>query len=237
MDTQRHRSTIAVSLLTLATLCLSLPAQAEQYFITVTDLVPGGPDTGQPFTPPLGVVHDAGYSLFAPGAMATAGLEVLAEDGDPTMLAGEAMASASVYAVEVGAAGPFFDEVTFTIDGAPGQLFSVVTMLARSNDLITGVHDIVLPAGPAVSMMTNVYDAGTEMNTGLIEHIPFYGNAFVGPDESMPIAMINSYTVQNDPVHGQIHYSFPPAGRVTIERAVTPVESSTWGTIKSSWAH
>jgi hypothetical protein len=209
-------------------------ALAAPYVVTIENLVPGGLDTGQPMTPPLGVVHDAGYSLFGPGLFATPGLELLAEEGVPTLLATEAMASANVSAVEIGG-GPFIGAETITIDGDPGDLFSIVTMLARSNDLITGVHDIVLPANLPFEILTDAYDAGTEMNTGLVEHIPFYGNAMVGPDENQPIAGINAYSVLNDPNHGQIDFRFPPAARVTIERMVVPVEAVTWGEIKSTW--
>jgi hypothetical protein len=60
-------------------------------------------------------------------------------------------------------------------------------------------------------------------------------NPLVGPDESMPIAMINSYSVINDPTHGVLSWSFPPAARVTIARGAVPVEPASWGAIKATW--
>jgi hypothetical protein len=208
-------------------------SHADVYKITVENMIPGGPETGQPMTPPVGVCHGPGYTLFAPGDFATDGLEILAEDGVPTDLAGEAGAHPDVHSVVIGD-GPFFDSVSFQIEGDPGDLFSVVTMLARSNDLITGVHDVELPAeGTVMFSPTNVYDAGTEENTGLVEHIPFYGNMFVGPDEENPIAMIDSYTVVNDPDQGELVYEFPPSAKVTIENlGATATVRTTWGAVK-----
>ena len=60
------RGALAVAMAGIASV-----AVADTYTITVENLVPGGIETGQPMTPLLGVVHSAGYSLWAPGAMAT----------------------------------------------------------------------------------------------------------------------------------------------------------------------
>ncbi len=216
--------------------CAASAAFAGTYLVKVENMIPGGPATGQPATPPLAVVHDAGYSLFGPGQMATAGLELLAEEGNPADLKAEADASGNVSFSTVGAAGPFFDEVEFMVTGNPGELLSVVFMLARSNDLISGIHDVPLPADSSMTMLADltVYDAGTEENTGQIAHIPFYGNAG-GPDESMPIAAISMYSVVDDPDQGTIAYSFPPSYKITISGAAVPVEATTWGQVKSAW--
>ena len=213
-------------------------AEGLTYEVTIEDMMKGGPATGQPLTPPVAVVHGPGYSLFAPGAAATPGLEILAEEGMTVDLVAEANSSGDVYEVAVGG-GPFFETETFTIDGEPGDRFSVVTMLARSNDLITGLHDIVLPvAGVLVFEETNVYDAGTEMNTGLVEHIPFYGNAFAGPDEGGVVTMISGYSILDDPDEGVIEYEFPPSARITIEVVgPTATQSETWGSIKTLYGN
>ncbi len=208
-------------------------AGAVTYEVMIENMIPGGAETGQPMTPPVVVVHNSGYSLFAEGDMATAGLEALAEDGVTDDLVAEAMASPDVYSVVVGP-GPFFDPITVEVEGNPGDLLSIATMLARTNDLITGLHDLPLPAeGVVLIDETGVYDAGTEENTGLVEHIPFYGNTFVGPDESSPIEMISSYVVNNDPTYGVLTYEFPPSARITVTvMDPTPVEVGTWGAIK-----
>ena len=60
---------------------VSATSQADVYTIQIENLVPGGPETGQPMTPSVGVVHGPGYTLWMPGGMATAGLELQAEEG------------------------------------------------------------------------------------------------------------------------------------------------------------
>ena len=83
-------------------------------------------------------------------------------------------------------------------------------------------------------MMTEAWDSGTEGNTGLAEDIPFYGNHNVGPDENYPIMAIASFTVHDDPAHGEITWSFPPVGHVTIQvTGGTPANETTWGAVKS----
>jgi hypothetical protein len=206
--------------------------QGATYQILIEDLVAGGPATGQPITPPVAVVHGPGYSLFAPGSPASPGLEIVAEEGTPTVLVGEAEGSADVSFVTVGAAGPFFDAAMFEVEGDAGDLLSIVAMLARSNDLITGIHDVPLPAGGSMMIMTNAYDAGTELNTGLVEHIPFYGNPG-GPDEDGVVSVMMMYSVLDDPIEGQIDYTFPPAARITITRMdPTPLEDASWTDVK-----
>jgi hypothetical protein len=218
----------------LCLLAFAVPAAAELYEITIENLIPGGPDTGQPMTPPVGVVHGPGYALFTPGMAASAGLELLAEDGVTDTLVDEADADPDVYDVETGG-GPFFDMTSFMVAGDPGDLFSVVTMLARSNDLFTGLAGIALPADmtPLVIEPTEVWDAGSEENTGMIEHIPFYGNAFVGPDEFGVVAAIGAYSVINDPDHGTLVWEFPPSARITVQMMdSTPAASSSWSAVK-----
>jgi hypothetical protein len=207
-------------------------AHADTYQITVENLLGGGgPDTGQPLSPPVAVVHGAGYTLWAPGGTATPGLELQAEDGDPSGIAGEAEAAADVSAVVVGA-GPFFDVEVVMIEGEPGDLFSLSSMLGRTNDIITGVNNVALPDTEVV-IMTSAWDAGTEENTGLIAHIPFYGNPGVGPDEKGVITEILEYSVVDDPDHGKLTWTFPPAARITITRMdASPTRTGTWSSLK-----
>ena len=226
------RTTAALAALALATV-LSASASATNYEVTVENLIPGGLDTGQPFSPPVCVVHNAGYSQWAPGAMASPGLEIVAREGDPTTLAAEAMGDANVYSVGVGS-GPFFGSQSIMIEGNPGDLFSVAWMLGRTNDLFAGLYDIVLPASGSMSMDTDVWDSGTEVNTGMIEDLGFYGNPNTGPDEDNPISMISSYSVVNDPTYGVLTWNFPPSARVTITvMDPTPTDETSLSAVKS----
>jgi hypothetical protein len=108
-------------------------------------------------------------------------------------------------------------------------------MLGRTNDLISGLHDIPLPEyGTPVELNTDAWDAGCEENTGLIVDIPFYGNHNVGPNENNPISMISTYVIYDDPDFGELTWNFPPVGSVRIEALPpTPAEQVTWGEIKA----
>jgi hypothetical protein len=210
-------------------------ATAGTYQILIENLVPGGMETGNPLTPPVAVVHGAGYQLYTPGGFASPGLEEVAEEGVTTTLEAEAGASADVTDVSVGP-GPFFTTSSFTVEGAPGQLFSVVSMFGKTNDVFTGVRNIPLPeAGTgSVSYMTDTYDAGTEVNTGLVQDIPAYGNLYVGPEDNQAIALIASFTVLDDPLYGTLTWTWPPAARVTITAPdPTPVQPTSWGGVKA----
>lgn len=211
----------------------AIAASAATYEVIIEDLIdPPGPAMGQPLTPPVVVTHGAGYSMFSAGSVATPGLVALAEDGMTAILAGEATADPDVEAVAVGG-GPFFDSVAVMISGTPGNRLSLATMLARTNDLFTGVHDLLLPAEGEIFVDTNAYDAGSEVNSGLIADIPFYGNVGVGEDEGFPVTMIGSYTVFDDPDHGELSWSFPPTARITV-RIVDPTATAetTWGAVR-----
>ena len=226
----------AVTMLT-ATILVALLASAvsaDYYRVTIENLIPGLADTGNPFTPPVAVVHSSGYQMFTPGSDASPAVEELARDGATAALVTEANASPDVYDVQVGAMMPFFDSVEFVIEATPGDLFSVVTMLARSNDLITGLYDEELLASGTVYYEPPVWDAGVEVNTGAFADIPFYGNTFVGPDEDDVIATIDCYSVQDDPDYGVIEYCFPPNARISIKYSgMSPVEDETWGRLKA----
>jgi hypothetical protein len=233
---KRHRIVLSAAMLSVLTAGLLGvgTALALTYEITIYNEIPGGLATGQPFSPPVVVVHDATYSQWMPGAFASPGLITVAEEGNPAMLAMEAEASAGVAHVVVGD-GPFFDPQVILIEGQPGDLLSVAWMLGRTNDLISGLYDVVLPdLDTDLDLLAYAYDAGSEVNTGLIADLGFYGNPMTGPDESNPIALIDSYTVYDDPDYGVLSWDFPPCGRVVIvpmePTATTP---ATWSGVKA----
>jgi len=225
-------------LMTLALVAMAAgSASALMYEITVTDDIAGGPETGQPFSPPVAAVHNSDYELWMPGSYASPGLILVAEEGDPSVLAAEAMASPDVHAVEIGSDGPFFDQVVFMIEGEPGDEFSVAWMLGRTNDLFSGVYDITLPPeGTTLELQALAWDAGSEVNTGMIEDLGFYGNPMTGPDEDNPIQMIDTYTIYNDPDYGMLTWDFPPCGHVTIEpMGGVANDASTWSQVKAQF--
>ena len=150
------------------------------------------------------------------------------------MLAAEAMASADVMDVIVGT-GPFFDMQTIEFDATAGCLFSTAWMLGRTNDLFTGLHDIVLPGpGTTLDYTTTVWDSGTEVNSGMIEDLGFYGHPNMGTDEDEPIMAIAMYQIFNDPDYGVLTWNFPPSAHVTIVASEpTAVEPTAWGSVKT----
>ncbi|MDM7914683.1 MAG: spondin domain-containing protein, partial [Candidatus Eisenbacteria bacterium] len=194
MKHQKHRTRMIALAALFSTTTLIAAAGAMTYEITVENAVtPGGMEMGQPFSRPVAVVHGAGYSQWAPGGQASPGLELVAREGNPTVLAMEAENNADVYDVVVGGSGPFFDSVAFSVEGDPGDLFSIAWMLGRTNDLFAGLHDVALPVQGVDVQDAEVWDSGTEVNTGMIEDLGFYGNPNTGPDEDAPITSV-SYT-------------------------------------------
>lgn len=197
----------------------SVSVFAAVYHIELVDL-----DAGQPLTPPVAVVHGDGYVLFEVGAAASAGLEALAEDGMTDALVAEAEANGDVSQVVVGGSAPTFARYSFFIEGNPGDLFSVASMFARTNDIYVGVSGMTLPDGAnAVSMDLQTYDSGTEVNTGMVEDIPAYGNVGVGTTENGVVSTISAFTIVNDPTNGVEEFSWPPAAQLTI----TPMPDAT----------
>lgn len=209
-------------------------ALALNYEITVENEIPGGVETGQPFSPPVAIVHGLEYMLWELGEPASPGLAMVAEEGATMTLEMEAGADPDVRSVTVGTGGPFFDSRTFEITAEPGDLLSIAWMLGRTNDLFSGIANVYLPASGSIEYQTSVYDAGSEMNTGMIAHIPFYGNSGVGPDEGGVVSMIDSYAVVDDPDQGRLEWAFPPAGRLRVRVLdPTPVAETSWSAVKA----
>ncbi len=208
-------------------------ASAVVYRVSIQNLIPGGMARGQLLSPPVIVVHQDGYCLYAPGIMAGRGLASLARDGDPGPLAEEAWASPLVSSVIRGTES-IEGTVVYEVQGTPGQLISIVTQLERTNDLVTGIHDVYLPSKADMVYFTEVYDAGVEENTGLCRDIDFYGGTASGVDEHDPVTITGWYSVMDDPSFGRIDYGFPPSAVIRI-RTEDPVanEISTWGKVKS----
>ena len=125
--------------------------------------------------------HDGSFDLFNAGEAASAGLEGLAEDGTTAGLAAERLAADgdSQGAVVAGDRGPIAtQEVTSAIvsdvDGVSNGYVSLAAMILPSNDAFIGTDDAIalfddqgdfLGAQNLIFEGSNVYDAGTEVNT------------------------------------------------------------------------
>ena len=94
--------------------------------------------------------------------------------------------------------------------------------------------DVMLPASGFIEFETMVWDAGSEVNTGLAADLGFYGNPMTGPDEMNPIAAVTSYAVQDDPMFGMLSWTFPPSAHVRITHmGSVPAERASWSEVKT----
>jgi hypothetical protein len=145
----------------------SVPREAH-YRVTILNLT-----NGQPFSPPVAATHLRSIRMFQVGRPASDELELIAEDGNELPMFERFSASDKVtQAVDVGrplttrgkVVGSFTDSATFEITAAPGDRFSIATMLICTNDGFLGLDAVKLPKGSR-TLFLNGYDAGTEQNT------------------------------------------------------------------------
>lgn len=123
------------------------------------------------FSPLIGATHNDSVSLWGPGALATQGIEQMAETGGVSSLVAEVnslissgqagqVVSGGGVGVSPGSAIGFFN-----ID-QDHSLVSLVTMIAPSPDWFVGVHDLDLFAGgqwvESLEVPLFAYDAGTD---------------------------------------------------------------------------
>lgn len=171
----RRLSIIATAMAAL--MLLVIPAASAgnvaTYEVTITNLT-----DGQPLTPPVLATHRRPVHLFDVGDPASFEVKEVAENGNAGPLGDALDANKHVYDV-VGAVAPLVpaadpgmtglsDTVTLTIDSARGAKYlSILSMLICTNDGFTGLDGLRLPkeVGDSTTVMTNSYDAGTELNT------------------------------------------------------------------------
>ena len=144
--------------------------------ITVENLTsPTGEGASQPFSPPVIATHSIGYHIFRTSKYASLELGQLAEDAVNAPLINVLENSRRVYSVVEGSEGPIFpgESQTFMIKTKlPFVRLSLASMLVNTNDAFTGANSILLPFRGTRVRYLKAYDAGTEMNTELKEHIP-----------------------------------------------------------------
>ncbi|MCI0634839.1 MAG: spondin domain-containing protein [Actinobacteria bacterium] len=171
--------TVASAAVLLGASAASADAPVATYEVTVTNLT-----EGQAFTPPVVATHRATVDRFDVGAAASFEVQEIAENGrlgpmlslvqgskhvnDSAFIAdGSAMPAPVVPASRAEALG-LPSSQTFTLESATGAKFlSWVSMLICTNDGFTGVDSLRLPdeVGESVTVGTQGYDAGTEINT------------------------------------------------------------------------
>lgn len=171
-----------------AALLAGTMAHATTIEITVTNTTGVG---GFSITPLYTAFHDGSFDAFDVGGTASAGVELIAETGNPSSLPAERLAAdADAQAVVIGSPDgppPIQPGETATavldVDGASNPFLTFLAMLLPSNDAFIGndnatayriFNDDGSFAGDQTISVTGsmIYDAGTEAN-GLL------GSAFV----------------------------------------------------------
>lgn len=191
------------------------------------------PATGlaTPFAPGVYAVHQPGDILFVSGEVDVGlGLEALAEDGDPSALAGslasdEMVAVSGVFNTPDGAASPGpalpGGSYSFTFEASAGQNLSLATMLVQSNDFFFAPQSAGIPlfdadGDPITGDITSdirLWNAGTE-----VEQVPG-----AGPDQAPRQAGPNTGDDEGGPVAEVADGNWPSPDqliRVTVTVAV-----------------
>lgn len=157
--------------------------RVENVSTPMTLRLSNGTTAPAPTAPILWTVTDAGNPLFTAGRKDRGqGLEQLAEDGNPGVLADniknnmKAVSYSGVVTMPVGdsKAGPILPghAYEFTFPAAPGQHLTMAMMFGQSNDLFyaPGANAIALfdkagkPLTADVTSAMQLWDAGTEVN-------------------------------------------------------------------------
>ena len=152
------------------------------------------PENGTFATPPWVGFHDGGFDSYDGGSPSSPGIERIAEDGNPTSLSGEFLASgAGAVDGVLNEAGPIGPGVTtsliFTLDANSPQnrYFSYASMVIPSNDAYVAngdplAHRLFDDNGNFVPLEfdivgSEINDAGTEVNDELPANTAFFGQA------------------------------------------------------------
>ncbi len=188
MKASSIRTQKTLALIVTCGLLMGTTAFGEDFQITIENLSPNV------LTPAPFIAHNAMFDLFDLGQPASAAIELLAEDGMPTGVAGMATVamgtSVSNFDIAFGAGGPIVpgESVTVTINtDASHPMLSFASMFAFSNDAFIGraagegAIDLFPGGVPFQGAVTitpqTVWDAGTEVNDELAAHVPALGAA------------------------------------------------------------
>ena len=209
--------------------------RVENVSTATTLKLSNGTTAPAPTAPLLWTVTDEGNPLFTAGQPDRGqGLERLAEDGNPGVLAAylsqslKSVVHSGVVTVPSGDNGP--GPITpgkayeFTISAAPGQRLTLAMMFGQSNDLFyaPGTNAIALfdakgkPLTADVTSQLQLWDAGTEVNEepGLgANQAPRQAAPNTGPAEKGKVMLVKD----------QFHY---PSVREVVRVSVKPTVST-----------
>lgn len=204
----------ALSLLGLLAAPFGVSAQAgmKTYEVTITNIT----TSKQGLSPALIATHPASARAWQMGQPASAGLELLAEEGKPDAWAAELRGGATDVVTTKAHLLPG-DSITVMIKARDGDVLSAGTMLIQTNDGFTGLDSVAITPGDKDAM---AYDAGTEENTEAAADVPGppFGGMNRGPatNPQQPIAAHPGIKGTAD-VTPDFNWSGPVA-RFTIQR-------------------
>jgi len=211
---------ILVACLAIAALAVAGPADAGNgklveakshmpymFEVTITNIT-----SGQVLSPPIVVVHQPSVQLFTLGEAASDELAAVAEDADAAGLLAllDTLLGSGVDSYAV-ADGPLPPGHSVTLEVSSTRLtrqISSAAMLVTTNDAFTGLRGVDLFGiaaqgnpffGKPAILYTPAYDAGTEANTEMCEHIP--GPPCGHPFERVPEGA-EGFVHIHDGIHG-----------------------------------
>ncbi len=194
-----------LALTSIALLSLSGAVQATTVKVEVTNLFESG---GLALTPVWTGFHDGTFDTFDLGSSASASLQALAEGGDMSGVRADFAAASSgvdgaVFAPEGFPGAPVFEPgetgyAMFDIDAMTSGYFSFLSMLIPTNDAFIGnaapdQYSLFDMMGNFVGLDilvlgTQVWDSGTELNTGFGSPFLVGGGAEPRQDENGVVA-------------------------------------------------
>lgn len=174
----------------------------NRYRVTITNIT-----RGQIFSPSIAIGHGPGASVFTLGQSASAGLALLAEDGDPSMLAAMMAGNPAVTDV-VTSNGPVMPghSVEILVAAKQADTISVAGMLVSTNDAFFAIRALPTPSHGEVVVLARAYDSGTEANSEDCAFIP-------GP----PCGMGGSHDPA--PAEGYVHIHAGVHGGMSLDAA------------------
>lgn len=216
---------ILFAIVALVAVALAAPAamaakggKTKTWEITVENLT-----TGQPFSPPLAVVHKNKVDVFERGTIASHGVAAIAEDANNSVLMSALPKLRGVKSVATVAAAPIGPGQTATFmvktKGKYRQL-TLLSMLVNTNDTFWGVDSYRL-RGQKRTLMKRAYDAGSEMNNESAAFIPgpVGGNPFVRDPEGDLIRLSPGVQGGADLMLGTHDWNVNrPVAKITIKR-------------------
>ncbi len=217
----------ALSVLALAFLAVNVNADPYRhmatYHVKITNTT-----AHHVITPPTIIAHNKYFKLFQVGSKehpASAGLELMAETGDNSMLISEVEADPNVSVVVNGGAPiPYGESLVVEVKAPPYTYFTVAGMLASTNDAFVAATVRAPWRGQYSSRYAMTYDAGTEMNNELCEFIPGppcspeSGNAETGDEENEGFITIHNGIYGKADLPAEYFDWRGPTAKVSIHR-------------------